>query len=582
MKPTIRITSVFLAFCMLFAFFSMPQADAAGTATYQGKSYSTDYTTWRQGDPAWGTTALGDLHTFGGSGCLISAISIIMCHSGAYNPAQLNPGLFRDWLDGKGLISHSSDRSKDALLSFGGMTKYLSPRFYFVNQTFFSVSTPMETVCTQIADLHAQGYYVVARVKNSGHFVAVASVKNGNDAIIYDSGYISKQLLSGYTGTIGGLIWFKADLSAKDTILPLYEGPPAPSVTPLADVYGDSDRITLSWSPTNFTTHYNIYVDAKNANGTWRKDYRYHFYATSPFSLDALPPGTYRVKVQSTNASNWLYADSDYQTFTVKQGYLTVNYHANGGTVSPGSQLFRQGSGYGTLPTPKKSGAAFLGWYTSDGKMVTNTSKLASNKGHTLTARWTTEGVGFSKTKTYQNNFWDVSSSDWYHDPVVLAYSYGLMDGMEPKKFLPKYQVTASQAITLAARLRKTFLVGSAAFSSGNPWYKPYADYALSQKIVTTLPGDMNAFLTRQEFAAIITNALPTAALPTVNTVASGILPDVYKSDVGIYRLYRAGILAGRDGKGTFSPNDPISRAEVATVLVRLVDPNARLLFTLT
>lgn len=112
---------------MALSLLPAPLAGAAGTSTYNGTEYSTDYTTWRQGDPAWGPTPLGDLHTFGGSGCLISAIAILMCHSKAYDPATLNPGVFRDWLDSKGYISHSSDRSKDALLSFGLITPSSSP-----------------------------------------------------------------------------------------------------------------------------------------------------------------------------------------------------------------------------------------------------------------------------------------------------------------------------------------------------------------------------------------------------------------------------------------------------------------------
>ena len=54
------------------------------------------------------------------------------------------------------------------------ITSTSSPRFYFVNQTFFSVSTPLADVVTKINDLLNSGYYVIARVKNSGHFVPVS------------------------------------------------------------------------------------------------------------------------------------------------------------------------------------------------------------------------------------------------------------------------------------------------------------------------------------------------------------------------------------------------------------------------
>lgn len=61
-----RILAWVLTLVLLLGIFPLPMASAAGTSTYQGKTYSTDYTTWRQADPAWGSTALGDLHTMAG------------------------------------------------------------------------------------------------------------------------------------------------------------------------------------------------------------------------------------------------------------------------------------------------------------------------------------------------------------------------------------------------------------------------------------------------------------------------------------------------------------------------------------
>ena len=352
-----RALSGVLALVLALSLLPAPLARAAGTATYNGKTYSTDYTTWRQGDSAWGNTALGDLHTMAGSGCLVTSIAILMCHSGAYDPSTFNPGVFRDWLDSKGYISHSSDRSKDALLSFGRITSTSSPRFYFVNQTFFSVSTPLADVVTKINDLLNSGYYVIARVKNSGHFVPIARTVGG-DAQLYDPGAASKKLLSEYDGTIGGLIYFKANLSGKDTILPSSPAKPAaPQVGKLSSVYGDGDLISVSWSPVSLATHYNIYVDRKNSDGSWQENYRYYFYTKSPYSMERLPAGTYRIKVQSTNANNWSYANSAYQTFTVKENHLTITYNANGGSVSPGAELVSKNSTYDLPPPPPANSA---------------------------------------------------------------------------------------------------------------------------------------------------------------------------------------------------------------------------------
>ena len=155
------------------------------------------------------------------------------------------------------------------------------------SQTFFSVTTPLSDVIAKINDLRSRGYHVIARVKNSGHFVAVAKTVTG-DAQLYDPGAASKRLLSEYDGTIGGLIYFKANTAAKDTILSELANPEAPTVNRLSATYGDGDRIAVSWSSSTMATHYNIYVDQKQSNGSWKSNYKTYFYTASPYAMDTL------------------------------------------------------------------------------------------------------------------------------------------------------------------------------------------------------------------------------------------------------------------------------------------------------
>ena len=579
MKAQRRILSLALVLAILLALLAVPMASAAGTATYNGVSYSTDYKTWRQGNPAWGETPLGDLHTMTRSGCLVTSIAILMCHSGAYDPAALNPGTFRDWLDSKGFISHSSTSSNDALLSYGPISSSVSPRFYYVGREYFPVDTPLEEVCAKIDELRGKGLYLVARVNNSGHFVAVdGTIENSTDATIFDPGYASKTRLSAYNGTIGGLLYFRANTTGTDTILPQITAPSAPKPGPIASTYGDGDRLTLTWTIGNRATHHNLYVDRKKPDGTWEENYKAYFYVVSPYAIEALPAGSYRLKLQAASSTTtpWTFTNADYLPFTVQADSLTITYDPAGGKVSPTTQLVKQSATY-DLPTPTKSGSAFLGWYSDSGEFVTAGVNHLSNTGHTLTARWTTSGVGFSKTGKYNGNFKDVTSNAWYRGSVASVYEYGLMNGTEVNKFGPDGNVTAAQTITMAARLRKQYLTGNGSFAATDPWYKAYTDYALSQGILSSLPKDLNAPLTRQEFASILGNALPSDALPAVNKVADGAIPDVYRSDTAIYQLYRAGVFTGSDMSGTFRPNASISRAEAAAVLVRMVDPNSRM-----
>ena len=53
--------------------------------------------------------------------------------------------------------------------------------------------------------------------------------------------------------------------------------------------------------------------------------------------------------------------------------------------------------------------------------------------------------------------------------------------GSGTTKCKPTGQVSAAQAVTLAARLRKLSLTGNGTFSAGSPWSQSYLNYALSQ-----------------------------------------------------------------------------------------------------
>lgn len=70
---------------------------------------------------------------------------------------------------------------------------------------------------------------------------------------------------------------------------------------------------------------------------------------------------------------------------------VTFNKNASSATLSTKSKTVTAGSSYGSLPTPKRKGYSFTGWYTkkSGGKKVTASTKVTSTKSHTLYARWT-------------------------------------------------------------------------------------------------------------------------------------------------------------------------------------------------
>jgi len=180
--------------------------------------------------------------------------------------------------------------------------------------------------------------------------------------------------------------------------------------------------------------------------------------------------------------------------------------------------------------------------------------------------------------------FSDVESDDWFYENVKSVYEYGLMVGKGENTFDPAGNVTIAETLTIAARLHSIYTTGAEAFEASDPWYAVYADYCLEEGICTTLPDDMNAAAPRAVFAVVLASAIPDEALEAKNVVADEAIPDVSLTDsygAAVYKLYRAGIVIGGDGEGTFDPFSNVKRSEVAAILTRMIDPSLRMSVTL-
>ena len=100
-----------------------------------------------------------------------------------------------------------------------------------------------------------------------------------------------------------------------------------------------------------------------------------------------------------------------------------------------------------------------------------------------------------------------------------------------------------------------------------------------------TVLGSACVFFMKKELSRSVQRALTGfAATEIYNTVSDNAIPDVKMDDANadaIYTFYRAGILTGSDGSGTFNPNSAIKRSEVAAILSRMFDSNVRQSITL-
>jgi hypothetical protein len=191
----------------------------------------------------------------------------------------------------------------------------------------------------------------------------------------------------------------------------------------------------------------------------------------------------------------------------------------------------------------------------------------------------------FQKGTTYAaGHFTDVPADQWYADSVAEAYEYGLINGTSESTYSPSGDVTVADTLALACRLHDIYYGGTGDFTEGAPWYQVYVDYATDKGIISAGQfGNYSAAITRAQFAALMAKALPEEALPAINQISVGSLPDVPASASfasAVYTLYNAGILVGHDNDGTFRPESSIKRSEVATIVVRMADPDQRQLFT--
>jgi len=180
-------------------------------------------------------------------------------------------------------------------------------------------------------------------------------------------------------------------------------------------------------------------------------------------------------------------------------------------------------------------------------------------------------------------DFSDVKSSDWFYNDVKSAFETGLINGKGVGTYKPNDNLTYAEAIKLAACMHQLYTTGEITLENGNPWYQTYAEYCLDNGIVDR-DYDYNAKATRYGYAFIFAHALPDAALKAVNNVPANSVPDVQASSFfyeEVYKLYRAGILAGSDSIHSFKPYENIKRSEVAAIVARMMDDSKRLSFNM-
>ncbi len=183
--------------------------------------------------------------------------------------------------------------------------------------------------------------------------------------------------------------------------------------------------------------------------------------------------------------------------------------------------------------------------------------------------------------------FVDVDPEDWYYDELLFCYENGLIDGMTPTIFGGGNRLTVAESYKLSACLHQLYHATSLFPGNGKPWYKGYVDYCTGFDISCGEFSSYNSAITRRQFAEMLYSALPASELTPINDIPEGSISDI--SETGewvdrVYDLYRAGIFTGYTADSLhnehdFAPDNYISRAEMVSVICRILDDSQRIHF---
>ncbi len=176
-----------------------------------------EYQSWKQYGSEWSTLHLGSSgETVARSGCAVTSAAILMVKSGSVTDEDFTPGTLVTYMNQNGGFSSGGGINWDKLSGY-------APSFAYQGRSQL-VGTQSQKA-SRIKKLLDEGYYVIAVVKNGGHFVAVDSV-NGDQIVMNDPGSRETSLFDKYPAS--GLVSIRIFTGANSQID--IAPPPAPDV----------------------------------------------------------------------------------------------------------------------------------------------------------------------------------------------------------------------------------------------------------------------------------------------------------------------------------------------------------------
>ena len=167
---------------------------------------------------------------------------------------------------------------------------------------------------------------------------------------------------------------------------------------------------------------------------------------------------------------------------------------------------------------------------------------------------------------------------------IKTACELNILNGMSPTKFDPEGTLRLNEAVKIACVIHALYTGQADPLQpgTGKHWADPYLAYAEANGILQKDEfTNYDRPATRSEMAHIFAKSLPEDGLKKINTILS--INDVERDDLSpvpyaadIFKLYRAGVLAGEPKTHDFRPDSTITRAETAAIVARLALPETR------
>ena len=191
-----------------------------------------------------------------------------------------------------------------------------------------------------------------------------------------------------------------------------------------------------------------------------------------------------------------------------------------------------------------------------------------------------TVNIAAASTAAHAAAFTDVPDDAWYSEAVDYAVSHGMFSGTGAGTFSPSTPMTRGMIVVVLSNVAKADVSSAkdASFSDVQPsdWYADAIDWAYEQGYVSGTGANTfspNSVVTRAQIAVILSNYLHSINADLEEDGNSAAFNDIAAIPSwaleGVKYMQAVGLMAG-DSAGNFNPNKELTRAEAATVFMRM------------